>query len=643
MWYQATDISGNALRFRLVRNETAEGQSDERQYEDAMTYLTSLKESLERCIACADDEELRERDSLIVYGEVAVEAIEEDESSEKEEDAHNGDGDEDEALEDTWTPLILAITLQRWDVVKSILHFHSAFAMPTLLLLCGVTPVLYEPSSRSMVLLPGEETDSQTQLLFLLKPLVDYVAYQVEKEETIPSGLAEALAWFKDNSTARLPIHVEAVLVSLYASTQDHLLKIVADIFHYTLIPVAYVEEVAVTEKHPYYALPYACQDSQKLYILALWLNQQRKFPTSPVTTCCKEVLPPLVAASDPTDRISGVLIDELRLLQALLSEAVTAEEWHSLLKLSTALYDTKGVRQPLGATLLFPATLRLCEVIVSPNPQRASLERLMAKIKGVVDYMPLSEPVRQYLITTPSTHTECFAQLWLGANNYSPFHKFQSRLEQFYFGVLELVLVAVEANAEKIGTTPPELLDQWLQLWSDSFQSLYQRSSATIGRPTGMTMREIVEKRIEEEGEVPPELAASDDMTGALMNHSILDTMRENLSDRLRDGKGPLPALYFKFYATTSPTSSTEESLDERFERAQRGFARRAENAKDTVKLQFYGLFKQATVGDVNISKPWMVDRVGRAKWFAWEAHKGMSKEEAKQQYVELYAAFRA
>ena len=32
--------------------------------------------------------------------------------------------------------------------------------------------------------------------------------------------------------------------------------------------------------------------------------------------------------------------------------------------------------------------------------------------------------------------------------------------------------------------------------------------------------------------------------------------------------------------------------------------------------KLLFYGKFKQATVGDVNTSRPGMLDFVGRAKW---------------------------
>ena len=49
------------------------------------------------------------------------------------------------------------------------------------------------------------------------------------------------------------------------------------------------------------------------------------------------------------------------------------------------------------------------------------------------------------------------------------------------------------------------------------------------------------------------------------------------------------------------------------------------------------YGLFKQATVGDVNIARPGMFDPKGKAKWDAWEANKGMSQEDAKAAYVKL------
>jgi len=52
---------------------------------------------------------------------------------------------------------------------------------------------------------------------------------------------------------------------------------------------------------------------------------------------------------------------------------------------------------------------------------------------------------------------------------------------------------------------------------------------------------------------------------------------------------------------------------------------------------LLLYALFKQANVGDNNTDKPGMLDMKGKAKWSAWDEKKGMSKDDAKKQYVAL------
>lgn len=33
--------------------------------------------------------------------------------------------------------------------------------------------------------------------------------------------------------------------------------------------------------------------------------------------------------------------------------------------------------------------------------------------------------------------------------------------------------------------------------------------------------------------------------------------------------------------------------------------------------KLQFYGLYKQSTIGDVNTPQPWSINMVAKAKWY--------------------------
>jgi diazepam-binding inhibitor (GABA receptor modulator, acyl-CoA-binding protein) len=55
---------------------------------------------------------------------------------------------------------------------------------------------------------------------------------------------------------------------------------------------------------------------------------------------------------------------------------------------------------------------------------------------------------------------------------------------------------------------------------------------------------------------------------------------------------------------------------------------------------LDLYGLYKQATEGDVSGSRPGMLDPKGRAKYDAWSSRKGTGREDAKTRYVALVDA---
>ena len=63
------------------------------------------------------------------------------------------------------------------------------------------------------------------------------------------------------------------------------------------------------------------------------------------------------------------------------------------------------------------------------------------------------------------------------------------------------------------------------------------------------------------------------------------------------------------------------------------------AERPDNMTLLKIYALFKQASSGDAEGKRPGFTDMVGRAKWDAWDALKGTSKEDAMQQYVDLIA----
>lgn len=77
--------------------------------------------------------------------------------------------------------------------------------------------------------------------------------------------------------------------------------------------------------------------------------------------------------------------------------------------------------------------------------------------------------------------------------------------------------------------------------------------------------------------------------------------------------------------------------SLQEQFQQAQLDSKSLSERPDNMTLLKIYALFKQASTGDVEGSRPGFTDMVGRAKFDAWDALKGISLDDAKQQYIDL------
>lgn len=79
------------------------------------------------------------------------------------------------------------------------------------------------------------------------------------------------------------------------------------------------------------------------------------------------------------------------------------------------------------------------------------------------------------------------------------------------------------------------------------------------------------------------------------------------------------------------------DNPLDVRFEKATKFLQHSTDLFKQDQLLQFYGLYKQATVGPCNIPKPAIYSMAARAKWYAWDKVKQLDTFAAKQEYVRL------
>lgn len=95
------------------------------------------------------------------------------------------------------------------------------------------------------------------------------------------------------------------------------------------------------------------------------------------------------------------------------------------------------------------------------------------------------------------------------------------------------------------------------------------------------------------------------------------------------RYGAGPQP------FTLTGETRTI--ALQDDFASAQQRVKTLTTRPSNDTLLELYGLFKQATEGDVQGKRPGMLDLKGRAKFDAWTGLKGVGREDAMRRYVAL------
>ncbi|CAD2220377.1 acyl-CoA binding protein [Angomonas deanei] len=328
------------------------------------------------------------------------------------------------------------------------------------------------------------------------------------------------------------------------------------------------------------------------------------------------------------------------------------------------------------------------------------ALRLLSKKVETLLHEAPnRPSPLRTYIMTPITSHAERFEELWLGDTCYFGAKKFKTRVEMLFCCTVELVLATAEqrwpadvptaTEEEDLNKVPPLMasLRMWILTWKTFFFNVRDRPLSAVHRRTlSRTSVGLLAPPVQSSSRSSPEMDRTRgspslrprDPPAPLQdepNLNLNDTTTNNnnapgseevneqqeaiknvcemLPLRLEHGRPPLQWLSGNLFPVASPpldeTSSNMEnslrgsskatSIDSEFQTAQENFAKLyANNASNEVKLKFYGLFKQATVGDVNIPKPWLMDQVGRAKWDSWDKLKGMNTVDAKRMYVTEY-----
>jgi acyl-CoA-binding protein len=78
-------------------------------------------------------------------------------------------------------------------------------------------------------------------------------------------------------------------------------------------------------------------------------------------------------------------------------------------------------------------------------------------------------------------------------------------------------------------------------------------------------------------------------------------------------------------------------KSLESRFAEAKARVEKLTTRPSNEKLLELYGLYKQATEGDVSGARPGLLDLKGRAKHDAWARRKGTTRDAAMKGYIAL------
>lgn len=86
--------------------------------------------------------------------------------------------------------------------------------------------------------------------------------------------------------------------------------------------------------------------------------------------------------------------------------------------------------------------------------------------------------------------------------------------------------------------------------------------------------------------------------------------------------------------------TQTQIQTLQQKFVESQEILKKFTKRPNDDELLHIYGLYKQSTIGDINIPRPGILAFKEKTKWNAWNSKKDMKRETAMQSYVDFVKA---
>lgn len=286
--------------------------------------------------------------------------------------------------------------------------------------------------------------------------------------------------------------------------------------------------------------------------------------------------------------------------------------------------------------------------------------ERLSARLGDVMSYLYLASAVLKYYQHFYELEEEATIATWAVQYCLAEAHyALNEFIANFKIpGIPRFLLKWLIVPARRKFSSPNDVLDQDLAKFLCEPSAVRERFKAfcaiNMDDTTGIMSVEHAYQLLQKakpsiekikaavkNHQISKELDFSGQTEAALTEGIITEDEWELLQDFISEREDAMQVDVFTFHL--EPAKRTRMNLNISLEAQFQDLAERyhANNLDiqptPAQKLDLYGLYQQASLGDISIRPPSSNDFVARAKYQAWEKRKGMSKQEAMQAYVNI------
>ena len=506
-----------------------------------------------------------------------------------------------DAMTDHWSTLYLCLAFHEHALVEKMLHFHSrSMSKYSSSSSSSTSPtpwVIF--SSPVLVFDDAHVPESLRQQLTFMQPLLSLLLATTSPEAAAASSSSSPWAQEKTLLSAHFSENIPVDISTLWIVTGgeidalDRLMKAIP-----SLVPVYYVNSSDLA------------RSGTQSHVVDLKMNLPAKvffYERALTASLGAKPLPSTFLSTSPShpeqqNEPGRVTFGALCTLHELLILSPSSIDEAALEARARGILLSSAVHA--HATLL-PLLFSLC--LARRWGDTSSRRAAIAAVRSLLSFDSLVGYAAQPIVSQAQAFLELWMTLPCENKGEDVMRKFKSRAQLLSY-------IALGAwSKEPVDGEEEQML--WTVMWRDFFKRAVTLLDSLLIAAAAAAERE-----------------ESNDSSSSFSESTELEDVRSDvlaiLSLMSDDGAGG-----------SCSEDDPPRSLDDKFRSCEQMFAMHSKRFDQPTLLRFYAMFKQATVGDVNISAPWKIEMVARAKYDAWAALKGtLTKEEAKQKYCDMW-----